>query len=105
MLKAQFLNEKINHLHTSTHSELLLTLRTRTFFKKSFEKTLAILLYWFTAQTSTLRRQTFGWLYVKCSIESNELGFFSKNNRKWPKIVKTKVARKNAKRRHSEAKG
>ena len=43
---------------------------------------------------------------MKFNVESNdEVVFFPKNNRKWPKMVKTKVVRKNAKWSHSEAKG
>ena len=64
-------------------------------------------LYWFAAQwkTSTLRRQNFGLFYVKFSAEFNELSVFYKSNRKWQKLAKTKVVRKSANKRRSEAKG
>ena len=64
-------------------------------------------MYWFAAQqqTNLVARQKFGQFYVKFSVESNELGlFFLKTIGSGPKMVKTKVIRKNAKRRHSEAK-
>ena len=55
----------------------LLTLKARTVLQ-NFEKIQAILLYWFAAQqqTSTLRRQKIGLLYVKFHAEFNELSFF-----------------------------
>ena len=56
-------------------------------------------------QTSTLRRETFGWLYVKFNLESNELLFFLKTTGIGKNMVKTKVVRKKAKWRHSEAMG
>ena len=65
--------------------QIKLTLRAHTVFF-NFEKMQVISLYWFAANSSTtLRRRNFGWFYVKLSVESNDLGLFSKNNRHWPK--------------------
>ena len=67
----------------------------------------AIWLYCFVAQqqTSTVRRQNCGLFYVKFSAEFNELSlFFLKATGSGPKMAEIKVVRKNANRRHSEAK-
>ena len=65
-----------------------------------------ITLYWFDAQqqTITLKRQKFDMFSVKFSAEFNEL-FFIKATGRGQKMTKTKVVRKNANRRRSEAKG
>ena len=62
----------------------------------------AISLYWFAAQqqTSTLRPQKFGLFYLKFSAKLNELNATESDR----KMVKTKVVRKNANSRRSEAK-
>ena len=67
----------------------------------------AILLYWFAAlqQTSTLRRQKIGSLYVKFNAEFNEIKLFLKATGSGQKMTKTGVVRKNANWRRSEAKG
>ena len=51
-----------------------LNLRVALFFK-TFEKTQAILLYWFAVQqqTSTSRGQKFGLFYLKFSAKFNEI--------------------------------
>ena len=66
-----------------------------------------ISLCWFAVlqQTSAFRRQKIGLLNGKFNAQFNELSFFSERNKKWPKMVKTKVVRKNANQRRSEAKG
>ena len=55
----------------------ILTPRARTVFQ-CFEKMHAISLHWFIVQqqTSTFRRQNFGFFYVKFSAEFNELNLF-----------------------------
>ena len=64
-----------------------------------------ISLHWFAVQQqiSTLKRQKFGWFYVKFSAEFNELSLFFQKQQEVAK--ETEVVWKNANRRHSEAKG
>ena len=68
----------------------------------------AISQYWFAAQqqTSILKPKKFGLFYLKFTAKSNEISlFFLKATGSGQKMSKTKVVRKNANRRRSEAKG
>ena len=72
-----------------------------------FEKMLATLLYWFAAlhQTSTFRRLKIAFFTRILMQYLTNLVFPSKDNRKWPKMAKTKIVPKTANWRRSEAKG
>ena len=83
----------------------MLILIARTDFKVC-EKIQTISLYRFAVleQTITIRRQNFDVFYLEFSPNLINLVLSSKDNRIWPKMVKTSIVQKNAYMWHLDAK-